>query len=109
MSLMEMKALLLANPENTNGFCLYCCKTLSVGTILQSNMLLKTLSIHETKETTKFNEFCEKFIKFTSLNFAKQIFVFVKKKNHQMSRVRSIALYFYNTIIFKRIDRLDNK
>lgn len=49
MSLMEVKALLPTNPENTNGFCLYCCKTLSVGMILQSNMLLKTLSIHETK------------------------------------------------------------
>lgn len=99
MSLMEMKALLLANPENTNGFCLYCCKTLSVGTILQSNMLLKTLSIHETKETTKFNEFCEKFIKFTSLNFAKQIFVFVKKKkpsNVESAFYRPLFLQYYN-------------
>lgn len=101
MSLMEMKALLLANPENTNGFCLYCCKTLSVGTILQSNMLLKTLSIHETKETTKFNEFCEKFIKFISLNFAKQIFVFVKKKKKEPSNVESafyrpLFLQYYN-------------
>lgn len=99
MSLMEVKALLLANPENTNGFCLYCCKTLSVGMILQSNMLLKTLSIHETKETTKFNEFCEKFIKFISLNFAKQIFVFVKKKepsNVENAFYRPLFLQYYN-------------
>lgn len=86
---MEVKALLLDNPKNTNGFCLYC-KTLSMGMILQSNVLLKTLSIHETKETTKFNEFCEKFIKFSSLNFAKQIFVVVKKKKKkEPSNVRN--------------------